>query len=68
MNFSNDAEYKSHSEQTGHAETCAWVRWVVDGKFYPNPGCTCALDYPWSVARLRGGRKLARAIASLFSR
>lgn len=39
-------EYITYSKNTGHDANCAWVQWVVDGKFYPNPGCTCCKMVP----------------------
>lgn len=39
-------DYTNYAESTGHAADCAWVQWVIDGKFYPNPGCTCYRQVP----------------------
>jgi len=24
-----------------HTSECAWIVWISEGKYYPNPGCTC---------------------------
>ena len=44
--MSGNVSYLGYAKQTGHDHDCAWVQWVVDGKFYPNPGCTCCRYVP----------------------
>lgn len=38
------SDCKQYAKQSGHKPGCAWVVWVVLGKYYPNPGCTCGKE------------------------
>jgi hypothetical protein len=45
-NEAEKSDYKRYAKHSGHQPGCAWVIWVVQGKHYPNPGCTCGKEKP----------------------
>lgn len=67
MRILDSPDYASYAKQTGHAADCAWTQWVVDGKFYPNPGCTCCRNVlPPKPRRFDFFRRLWHRLFSAF--
>lgn len=58
-------EYAQYASQTGHDNDCAWLQWVVDGKYYPNPGCTCFRYY--HIPDFTRWQKVRNWIKNLFA-